>query len=215
MSHLNSLRRFRLCSALAGTFLFTVTALAQAPQGVSGATNALPRLAATLQPGETIGREQVVREFLRSGTNEFIFVVPDGTRAETAPAGQIALSSWEQRFYISIRLLEFPTSTPRLKEALRARIVSEYPRATNVELFDTTVGNKRSSGFQLHWNQPGTGLRLVRAVCVPCPAGLLEFTLNTDTHSAPAGQRALNQVLLTLRSNEGGKLEIVRRSDKT
>lgn len=43
----------------------------------------------------------------------------------------------------------------------------------------------------------------------------MEFTLNASNTSAAAAQAALDMVLLTFRSNERGKIEIVRRSDKT
>jgi hypothetical protein len=52
-------------------------------------------------------------------------------------------------------------------------------------------------------------------VWVPFKAGLLEFSLNADGGSASAGQGALDMILLTFRSDERGKVEIVRRSDKT
>jgi hypothetical protein len=202
-------------SALAGSFLFTAGLLAQTPHGGLEATNGVPRVQVTLQPGETIGHEQVMRELLRSGTNEYLFVVPDGTRSEAEPDGRLVLSRWEKRYYVSIRVLALPPAPSQLQEALRQRMTSQFPQASKLEEFETAAADHQARGVQFQVEQPGAGTHLIRAVCVPFPTELLEVILNADTSSARVGQQALDQVLLTLRSNEQGKLEIIRRSAKS
>lgn len=162
-----------------------------------------------------MGDEQVIREFLRSGTNEFMFVVPEGLRTKTAPDGMIVLITGDMSYYVSLRLVAPPPANPELKEVLRERIASQYAHVSSLEGFTTTVADREGTGFQLRQALPGAGGRLIRILWVPFEAGVLEFALNADNNSAPAGQGAFDMILLTLRSNERGRIEIVRRSDKT
>jgi hypothetical protein len=178
-------------------------------------TNQAPELAVTLEPGELVGHEQVMRERLRSGTNEFMFVVPDGLRTETAPDGKIVLITGDMSYYVSLRVVAPPPISPGLKDALRELIVSQYAPVNCLQEFTITVADREGTGFQLRQELPKVGGRLIRILWVPFKAGILEFALNTDNNNASAGQRAFDLILLTFRSNERGKLEIVRRSEKT
>ena len=79
--------------------------VAQTASGFVSMTNQTPGLAVTLQPGEPVGHEQVVRGLIRSGTHEFLFVVPEGLRTETAPEGTIVLLTRDLSFFVSIRIV--------------------------------------------------------------------------------------------------------------
>ena len=215
MSHRRTLFRFRLAGALAGATLFSAGVFAQTPNGFFWSTNQTPGLAVTLQPGELVGHEQVIREFIRSGTSEFMFVVPEGLGSKTPSAGMIVLTSCDMRYYVSIRIAGPSPTNSGLKEALRERIASQYPHLSGLDAFTTTVADQEGTGFQLRQALPGVGGRLIRIIWVPFEAGVLEFALNADNNSASAGKGALDNILLTFRSNERGKLEIVKRSDKT
>lgn len=215
MSHPDLPPWFRPLSALAGAILFTASLRAQSPLPGFALTNAPPALAARLQPGETLGNEQVVREFLRCGTNEFVFVVPEETRAEAALENQLVLSSWQQGYHLTLRVWEPPAAATPLREVAREHLAREYPQAGSVEEFETTVAGQPGRGFQFRLGQAGGSSQLVRIVYVPFRAGLLAFTLNARPNSLAAGRRAFDQVLLTFRSNEAGKLEIIKRSQQT
>jgi hypothetical protein len=195
--------------------LLAAGALAQTTNDFSATTNHTPELAVALEPGEFVGQEQVIRERLTSGTNEFMFVVPDGLKTQTAPDGMIALVASDMAYFVSLRFVAAPPANPELKAALRERIASQYMQASNLEEFTTTVANREGTGFQLRQDLPKVGRRLIRILWVPFKAGVMEFVLNSNYNNASAGQGAFDMILLTFRSNERGKVEIVRRSEKT
>jgi len=200
---------------MAGAMLFVAGATAQTPNDFGLRTNQTPGLAVALLPGESVGHEQVIRELIRSGTNEFMFVVPEGLRTQAPSEDMIVLTSRDMSCYLSIRSAGPAPATPGLKEALRERIASEYPQVSNLEEFTTTVADREGTGLQLRQELPGVGTRLIRMIWVPFKAGVLEFTLNVDANRASTGQGAFDMMLLTFRSNERGKIEVVIRSDKT
>jgi hypothetical protein len=188
---------------------------AQPHSGAVLGTNATPALAVTLQAGEYLGQQQVVRAFITSGTNTFMFVVPEGVRAAASGEGRVVLTSQDGRYFLYLGIVGPQPAESGLKDALRQRIASLYPDAKNLKELAVTVADREGTGFQLRQAVPGVGDRLVHIVWVPFKAGLLEFTLNADSGIASAGQGALDTILLTFRSDERGKIEIVRRSDKT
>ncbi len=212
---LQTLRRYRLVGALAAALLMAAGAVAQIANDFAQPTNQTPGLAVTFQPGESVGLEQVIRASLRSGTNEFMFVVPEGLRVEAASEGMIALAGCDRSYYVIIRFVAPPPSNLELKEALRERVASQYARASSLQEFTTTVADRAGTGVQLWQALAGMGERRISVIGVPFNAGVLEFTLNADKASAAAGQGAFDMILLTFRSNERGKIEVVRRSDKS
>jgi hypothetical protein len=195
--------------------LFAAGVFAQPHNSSVLGANETPGLAVTLQTGEYVGQRQVIRALITSGTNTFMFVVPEGLRAETSSEGRVVLTSGDVTYFLCIGIVGPPLAEPGLKEVLRQRIASHYPNARNLEEFAATVAEREATGFQLRQALPGVGDRLIRILWLPFKAGLLEFTLNADSSSASAGQGALDMILLTFRSDERGKIEIVRRSDKT
>jgi hypothetical protein len=215
MSHRNAFFRRQLAGALAAAMLLAADVIAQTSNGIDLSPNQAPELAVTLEPGEFVGHEQVIREHLRSGTNEFMFVVPDGLRTETAPDGKIVLITRDMSYYVSLRVVSPPPTSPELKDALREQIVSQYAPLYGLQEFTTTVADREGTGFQLRQDLPKVGGRLIRILWMPFNAGVLEFALNADNHNLSAGQGAFDMILLTFRSNERGRIEIVRRSDKT
>ena len=194
---------------------FAAGALAQTPNGFVLGTNHTPGLAVTLLPGESVGHEQVTRELIRRGTNEFMFVVPEGLRTQLPSEGVIVLTSRDMSYYLSLRIVAPPPASRELKEALREQIASQYAQASSLQEFTTTVADREGTGFQLRQELRKVGSRLIRILWVPFKAGVLEFALNADNNNASAGQGALDMILLTFRSNERGRIEVVIRSDKT
>jgi hypothetical protein len=162
-----------------------------------------------------VGREQVIRQFISSGTNEFVFVVPDGLRRQTAPEGMIVLTAGDMSYFMSLRIVAPPPVKPGIREALQDRIAGKYAGAKSLEEFTVSVADRAGTGFQLRQELPELGNRLVRILWVPFKAGVMEFALNADAKNAAAGRAALDMILLTFRSNERGRLEIVERSDKS
>jgi len=195
--------------------LFAAGVFAQPHHSSVLGTNETPALAVTLQAGEYVGQQQVIRGLITSGTNTFIFVVPGGLRAETSREGRVVLTSWDVRYFLCIGIVGPPLAEPGLKEALQERIASQYPHVSSLEEFTTTVADREGTGYQLRQELPKVGGRFIRILWLPFQGGVLEFTLNADSNCASAGQGAFDMILLTFRSNERGKIEIVRRSEKT
>ncbi|HOX57684.1 MAG TPA: hypothetical protein P5205_13810 [Candidatus Paceibacterota bacterium] len=178
-------------------------------------SNQPPRLEVRICPGEVVGNEQVVRQFIRSGTNEFIFMVPSSLRPERASEDLFLLTSPDLSFYLTLRIVEPSAADPGAGPTLRETLASQYPDASDLEEFDAHVADQEGTGLQLLQKVPRVGSRLIRVLRVPFRAGTLEFSLNADARNAAAGTAAWDAVLLTFRSNERGELEIITRSDKT
>jgi hypothetical protein len=204
-----------LLGSVAAAMLFGATSLAQTTNAVLSGTSQPVGIALSLLPGETVGHDQVIRALLRSGTNEFIFVVPDGLRAQPAAEGNIVVTSRDMTYSVSLRLIEPAPNRAGLPEALARYVERQYPDRSALESFTTSVADRKGTGVQLRQVLNGLNPRLVRVVWVPFRSGLMEFVLNTDNACASAGQAALDMVLLTFHSNEEGKLRIIPRSDKT
>jgi hypothetical protein len=215
MSHPSSIVRFRLAGLLAAALLFVADVRCQTAGGFVVSSNPPPKLLVRLCPGELVGHEQVIRQFIGSGTNEFVFVVPDGLRTQTAAEGAIVLTAGDMSYNVCLRIAAPPPAKPGIREALQERITRQYAGAKSLEGFTTSVADLEGTGFQLRQDLPGVGNRLVRILWVPFKAGVMEFALNADANNAAAGRAALDMILLTFRSNERGRLEIVARSDKS
>jgi len=211
----NSILRLRLASTLAGILSFAAWSAAESPSTHGLGKNPPVDFAVKLLPGEILGQERIFRTLIKSGTNEFIFVVPEGLRVEVRDAGSILMASQDLGYYVSIRMLKRPPSDGRLTEALREQIARQYPQARNLEEYNSVVADRAGTGFQLRQALPGGNPRLVHILWVPFRAGLFEFVLSTDSSNASAGFGAFDMIRLTFSSNEGGKLTIVPRSDKT
>ena len=215
MSRRRSLLGFVLTGAIAGAMLYAAGVSAQTPNGFGVKTNQASGIAVTFLPGETVGHEQVIRGLIRSGTNEFMFVVPEGLRTQTSSEGSIVLTGRDVSYYLSIRIVGPAPAGPGLKEVLREHVANQFPNVSGLEEFTTMVAEREGTGFQLRQELPKVGDRLIRVLWLPFKAGILEFALNADSNSASEGQGAFDMILLTFRSNERGKLEVVRRSEKT
>jgi hypothetical protein len=215
MSNLRFPFRFGAAVLVAGALLSAADGLGQTAESFVAGSNQPPRLAVRLCPGEFVGNEQVIRQFISSGTNEFVFVVPAGLRTEPARDGAIMLTAGDMSYYVSLRIAApFPVNA-QLRQALRERIAGQYAGTNSLEGFTVGVADQEGTGFQLRQELPGVGSRLVRILWVPFNAGVMEFALNADTKNSAAGRAALEMILLTLRSNERGRLEIVAHSDKS
>jgi hypothetical protein len=199
---------------LAGALFLCVTAPAQT--WISNQpTNPSPALKVAVEPGEFFGRRQIIRERIRCGTNEFLFVVPEGVRAETRQDESIALTSADGTFYVTVAIASALPAETDEDQAMLEWAAGHFPNFTNVEKFAFSVDGKPGQGIQLRYASPGGGNRLARILWVPCRAGMLEFTVDADAEKAKAAQQLFNTILLTFRTNEEGKIEIIRFSERS
>src|ERR1035438_6535696 len=105
MSRPRSLRPFRLAAPAGGAMLFAAGVFAQPRSSSVLETNSTPALAVTLQAGEYLGQQQVIRGIIASGTNTFMFVVPEGLRAAPSDEGRVVLTSRDGRCFLYIGIV--------------------------------------------------------------------------------------------------------------
>jgi hypothetical protein len=171
----------------------------------------------SVQPGELVGHEQVIRQFITLGTNQLLIVPPPNVRSETAAAETLLWSSSEGNCRIEFRIFG-PTpeaDASKWTQALKKATLESHEKARSIEQISTAVLGRGAEGVQFRESQSGLGERLFRFVWVPCAAGILEFTMNVSANRAAAGVQTLDNLLINLRSNERGKIEIVRRLSKS
>jgi hypothetical protein len=173
------------------------------------------RLDISVQPGEVIGHEQIVRCLLKCGTNQFLFMLPPNTRSSATNPETIVLSGTDGLYYLSLRVLESGAGVGGQARSRKEQAIESYPGAQHVEEFSMFVAGHEGSGLQLRQASAVGGARQVRLLWVPSAAGTLEFTLNTDPGNAGIAMRAFECVLLSFQSNERGKIIVIPRSDKT
>jgi len=198
--------------------MLLLTALfAQGQTNESSYENVPQRLDINIQRGEMMGRDQVVRYFINSGTNQFLFVLPPNTRSEGQNPETLVLAGTDGPYFLSFRILGFgpADADPDKASARKEAVLDRYVGARNIEDFVMNVAGREAQGIQLRQELPAVGQRLVRVLLVPCRAGLLEFTINTDSRKAALANLALSNLLGTFQSNENGKIRIVPRSNQT
>ncbi len=168
---------------------------------------------AATRMGETIGWEQTRRVFITCGTNEFVFVVPQGLRVEVNP-DKVSLVSADSTYFITFRILkpadaEAPASGDI---AARAFLVNQFPEARVLAEFSRTAANRTGPALELQFIAVGKIERTACATLIPSAAGMLEFCLNADVSKYPHAEPEFNSLLRTFGSNEQGKLEVVTRT---
>ncbi|MFO1487143.1 MAG: hypothetical protein U1F65_01575 [Verrucomicrobiota bacterium] len=179
-------------------------------------TNEPPGFKAVVQPGEIIGDRQVHHAVLNYGTNEFSFVVPDSFHVDNPGRDRLSVVSQEYDCFITLRLVEAPEGgvrDPNVDEC-RSMLLSRFPRAVISEEYSRTVANHPGPAFDFEWKDPDSAVQAGRMVFIRTSAGILEFTMTTAKDKFGRGEHVFNSVLLTFRTNENGKLQIVRLEEK-
>jgi hypothetical protein len=216
MSLLNPLKQ--LGPALPAVLVLAAALAARGQTGAPASTASAPlALKAAVQPGEIIGNEQVLRQFITCGTNRFMFVLPPGLRNETQSLNSILLSSRDSRFYVTVGVFdagEDDLASAEI-EVKGKQVPNRFPGAAKVEQFTTTVAGREAKGVQLRQPVPQVGERFVRIVLVAISGTIVEFTLNSATNSSAQAIQTLDKILVTFRASENGRIEIPRMTDKS
>ncbi len=160
--------------------------------------------------GETVGWEQIRRVLINAGTNEFVFVAPQGLRIQTEQT-KVEVTPTAFSFFLTFRIL---TNAAGLDledlNAARALTLNRFPEARCVEENPKSVAGKTGSALNLRYNKGGVE-HVICVALIPSAAGVLEFTLFAPQEKSPEARNAFNMILRTFRSNEGSKLEISAR----
>jgi len=184
-------------------------------------TNAAPAadlwrpLEVKFQPGEFLGNRQIVRERIQCGTNEFMLVVPEDTRAEFRPNDTIAITSSDGTFFITFRIAAYAPDEPIPQPCIPESLLEEYPFATNIDKFGVSVAGRPGAAVSFKYARSRLAWRQAKIIRVPCKAGVLEFTLDADEGHAKTAGYLFQGLLLTFRSDERGKIKIIPFSNKS
>jgi hypothetical protein len=210
MSHLESIcRNAAILGALALVLGSVRAGESPAPQ-----TAFWPRtFEAATRNGEIVGWEgQTRRVFVTRGTNEFFFVVPQGMRVEVNP-DMVAVVSADSTYFLTFRILSAAAADPDSGnlDVYREMVSTRFPGARVMEEYPTAAAGRNGVVFDLRVKIVGGVERAVCVALIPSAAGVLEFTLNTDTAKSADARNAFNTVQRTFRTNENGKLEIIAR----
>ncbi len=147
------------------------------------------------------------------GTNQYSFLVPDGFRMNGSSAEQVVLVNADFDCFITLSLAS-PAPSNAKPDFCRDLLLSQYPGAKILEEFSASAGNHTGPAFNLHWTTARGVAQSGRFAFIPMAAGVLEFSVTTKSDKFPGVQSPFNLFLLTFRTNEGGKLEFVKISDR-
>jgi len=153
----------------------------------------------------------VPRAYVTTGTNQFAFVVPEGFRVDASNPETILLTQNDYSCFLTLRIASPAPADPSdvKPDFCRALLSSRFPGAKISEAFSLAAANHSGPAFNLQWTTSGGVAQSARVAFIPSAAGLLEFSLVASPGKFSGGQPPFNSLLLTFRTNEGGKLEIL------
>ena len=159
----------------------------------------------------------VPRAYVTTGTNQFAFLVPEGFRVDASNPETILLIKTDYSCFLTFRIVGPATAgTTDLKpDSCRELLSNRFPGAKIADVFSLAAANHGGPAFNLQWTNASGVAQSARVAFIPSAAGLLEFSLVASPGRFPAGQPPFNSLLLTFRTNEGGKLEIIPPSNKS
>lgn len=206
-----------LLAAIAAASLFGIPGIAVAQTETSTnlpATN--PRMTKSIVvPGEIIGNEQILRAYISFGTNEFMFILPDDVLARFTQDCPARLTSRKDDFSISFRLLKKLPPEAKVNQELRNWVNAHYNSLIKVEEFTLPVAGSEGVGLQFRQNPQWSVNRFVKIIWAPCKSGVLEFILVSDAQSVKTAQQDFDVVISTFFTNEGGKIKVIPRLDRS
>lgn len=197
---------------LAGIFLLTALSyLAQARAELSNLnlTWTPPALSATIKDEGATAAGFVRRVYVSCGTNQIAFNLPAGFELGTADPHKVVLVSSDYKYSISINLAGPVTAAnPATRVAgYRHELQTQYAGAQISEEFARNVANHDGTAFDLTWRNAAGTAQAIRTAYVPTRTGVVQFTLLTTVEQFGPGARFFDALLMTVQSNEAGKIE--------
>jgi len=176
---------------------------AGAQESVSRSTTNSP---IELRNGEIVGDQQVRRTYLTMGTNVLVFRVPTGCEMDASNSEKIVVSDSDHNSFIMLSFIKLPTEAGNA--SYRNLALNCFAAATISGESTVFAANHGGPAFDLAWKNSGGAEQCARVAFIPMPAGLLEIKLVTDAESFRHGKNLLQVLLSSMRTNEGGKVEI-------
>jgi hypothetical protein len=200
----------RLAIAIFGFWLLVTGARADDIVSGNGTFQSVP-LDVAITKGEVIGTEQVQRAFITAGTNQFMIVAPGDARVHSPTSDRVTFIPSDYHYYLSFRLLTIPEgmSDSLSGDFYRGQLLNGYPGAKITTEESAMAASHQGQSFELLWTSPKGTDEIVRVAYVPCWAGMLEFSMVVDAKNADEARGDFRGLLMTCRSNENGKIQVV------
>jgi hypothetical protein len=206
-----SRRNYFFPALVLGTLLFASRAEAdETLPGASAPATNRPAFNASLRGGETIGERQVQRAFLTLGNTQIAFVIPTDFSMDASDSQKIVLSDNAGRYFITLRI--HPSSgmpADSSPDSFKIQALSRFPGAKISSESSENAASHSGPAFNLDWLSPNGGRESARIAFIPCPGGILEFSVLSRSASFKDAQLYLTVLLSSVRTNESGKLVIV------
>jgi len=173
-----------------------------------------PGLKAQVKDEEMIGETPVHHAYLTYGTNQFSFILPDGYRLDCSNPNKLVVINDSYDCFMSFHVVSSLPADQLSATAdfCRDLLLQRFPGAKITDQCSRTVANHAGPAFDFEVQQSGASLQSGRAIYVAAPAGILEFSLTSPADKFSSYQQFFNALLLTFRTNEGGKLQVVHYS---
>lgn len=149
------------------------------------------------------------RAFFSSGTNRFAFVIPCDFTLDASVPGKIILTSPDYTCFIAVQLINFSGDGNGLVlESVRNLALEEFPEGAITREFDLHAANQSGPAFEFQWKNSSGAHQAACVGFVPSAAGMLKFSLLSNSEKYPESQMNFRCLLRSFQSNKEGKLEI-------
>ena len=181
------------------------------PASGNGPTNPPPALKASVRGDDSVGGRTIHHAYVNYGTNRFSFVVPEGCHVDGSSSEKLVVVNEGYDCFIGFRVVGLrPAGIPTLNvDHCRELLLSRYPKAEITEEYSRSVASHEGAVFDFRWRNSSGTVQSGRVIFVPMSAGFVEFSLVTTEEKTSAGQELFHRFLLTFRTDESGKLEVV------
>jgi len=153
---------------------------------------------------------QVQRAYLTLGTNQFALTVPEGYQVDASNPQKIVFSDVNYTCFITCRFIgSAPAGSDASQDAFyRNLALSRFPGATVADQYSAAAPNLTGPAFELRWRNSFGAEEIACVAFLPTAAGVMEFDLLANSSNFDAGRYTFRVLLSSLRTNEGGRLEI-------
>jgi hypothetical protein len=154
-----------------------------------------------------------LRVFISTGTNKYSLVVPNNFRQENPNPKKLRLVNADYQCYLTFQIVG---SVPEDKRELdsefsRELLLKLYPGARILSEFSASAANRKGTAFDVRLS--ANGASIARIAFIPSSAGILEFSLITNSDRFKEHQPYFNSLLLGFRVTNS-KFDVPRAADK-
>ena len=202
-----------LSAALGGLSLLGFTALADEarPQMSTNPPVTLRTLIKSEEVIDGTNAKPIQRAFFSAGTNRFAFAIPGDFKLDASIPGKLILTSPDYSGFIAVQLVNPAAGEAGslVVDSFRNLALDEFPDGTIVREFGLRAAKQSGPAYELRWRNSSGAQQLACVGFVPSNAGVLKFSLLSNSEKYPENQMNFRCLLRSFQSNEGGQLEIL------